>query len=266
MTSTLNLIDRLLTMGRNLQQLQRHHEALDVLGRLAGLRELPAEVAEETQFRLAEIHLKSRRPKTARRHLTAALLYRPDSARYHHLMATILDRKAGRSQERAAEHYRKSLESDSEQPICLADFGLLTLRQGQLEAGLEKLRAAAQMAPDDPAVLAKVVKGMRLAEQFDEALTLLRAARFRNPRDGRFLRLYNDCMFRWLRKRQRGQRHATVVRTEGGPTLLAFLRPEAEAPAAVAGHGKVIRIDPPAPTPGPHSPHRPVRRSDWKHG
>src|SRR4051812_4629402 len=115
MSGTLNLIDRLLTQGRRLHKLRCDREALDVFGRLSAFHELPADVAEEAQVALAEIHLRRRRPKTARRHLTVALLYRPDSARYHYLMATALDGKAATNRARAAEHYRKSLEFDPEQ-------------------------------------------------------------------------------------------------------------------------------------------------------
>ena len=66
MSKTLKLIDRLLTMGRNFQALERHREALRLLGRLAAFRELPADVAEETQVRLAELWLRRRKHQRAR--------------------------------------------------------------------------------------------------------------------------------------------------------------------------------------------------------
>ncbi len=263
MSTTLNLIDRLLAMGRNLHSLQRHREALSVLGRLVAFEALPAEVAEEAQVRLAEIHLHRRRHKRARRHLTVALLYRPDSARYHFLMASALDVKTHGNRERAADHYRKSLDCDPQQPTCLAAFGLCLLRHGNVVDGLAHLHKAAELAPDDPTIVGKLVKGLRLAERFDEALTVLRAARFRNPRDGRFTRLYNDCMFRWLRRRQRVERRTVP---DNGPTVLPFIRVlHTETPPA-REEGTIIRIDPAAPLTGPHTPHRPARRSDRKHG
>jgi tetratricopeptide (TPR) repeat protein len=262
MSATLNLIDRLLTMGRNLHELQRTREALAVLGRLAAFESLPADVAEETQVRLAEIHLHRRRHKRARRHLTVALLYRPDCARYHFLMASALDVKADGNLDRAADHYRKSLEFDPQQPNCLALYGLLDLRRGNVVDGLAKLRKAAELSPDDPAIVGKLVKGLRLAERFDEALTVLRAARFRNPRGGRFTRMYNDCMFRWLRRRQRVERRSLPHEE---PVVLPFLRVTAETQPAV-NTGTIVRIDPAAPPSGPHTPHRPARWSDRKHG
>src|SRR5436309_5607580 len=124
MSMTLNLADRLLSMGRNYQALGRNQDAVHILSRLAGLRQLPAEVAEETQVRLGEIHLSRGKYTRARRHLTAALVHKPDSARYHYLMATALASDASADRHRAAEHYRRSLEIDPKQPTCLGEYGL----------------------------------------------------------------------------------------------------------------------------------------------
>ena len=63
MSMTLNLVDRLLARGRHFQQLGRDHDAIDTLGRLSQFASLPAEVAEETQARLAEINLRCNRPR-----------------------------------------------------------------------------------------------------------------------------------------------------------------------------------------------------------
>src|SRR5262245_406305 len=86
MYTPLNLFDQLLCQARRHLQLGRHREATTLFTRLAGFRELPADVAEETQARLAQLHLKRRRFAQARRHLTAALRYQPDNARYHYLL------------------------------------------------------------------------------------------------------------------------------------------------------------------------------------
>jgi Flp pilus assembly protein TadD len=265
-STTLNLVDRLLALGRNYQHVHRNHEAVQAFGRLAGLRELPPAVAEEAQARLAELHIERKKLRKARRHLTAALLYRPDSARYHYLMATTLDTRREGDWPRAAEHYRKSLELDPNQPQCRCALGLTLLRMGQVAGALDALRQAAEQAPDDPAVLTKVIKGLRLADQSVEARRLLLAARFRNPRDGRFGRLYNDFMFRQLRKEQTAARlRRTDLTDTDGPVLLAFVRPERET-APVEAEQKLIRLDQAAPPSAPHSPARPARRTDWKHG
>jgi tetratricopeptide (TPR) repeat protein len=266
MSRTLNLIDHLLAMGRNYQQLQQDRDALDILGRLAAFRDLPAEVAEEAQVRQAEIHLRRRKPVAARRHLSAALRNCPDSARYHYLMATALNTRTKADPERAAEHYRRALELEPNQPLCLAEFGLLTLRQGNPAEGLETLRRAAELAPNEPAVIGKLARGLRLVERTEEALQVLRAARFRNPRDGRFRKLHDDFMFRWLRRRQRTECRAAALQTEEeAPTLLPYVSRAPELPT-LSGDGTIVRLDGAAVPSGPHRPHRPARRTDWKHG
>src|SRR5262249_31788289 len=102
MSRTLNLAAHLLARGRSLQELGRDDDALDILGRLACFRELPAAVAEETQARLGELHLRRRRFRKAGRCLTAALAHRPNNARYHYLLASALDAPDKGEPERAA--------------------------------------------------------------------------------------------------------------------------------------------------------------------
>src|SRR5579884_2112532 len=118
MMPTLNLVDHVLAMGRRYQEVGRHRDAVTVLHRLSQFRYLPAEAAEEAQARLAEIHLKRRKYKQARRHLTAALRHQPDNARYHYLLATALQAEDGGDLERAADHYRRALELDPGHVKC----------------------------------------------------------------------------------------------------------------------------------------------------
>src|SRR5207248_4313018 len=87
MDSPLNLFDELLALARRYQLLGRHRDAAGLFARLTRFRDLPADVAEEVSARLAELNLRARRYAQARRHLTAALRHRPDSARSHYLMA-----------------------------------------------------------------------------------------------------------------------------------------------------------------------------------
>lgn len=221
MHATLNLVEHVLAMGRRYQEVGRHRDAVRALTRLSGFGELPAEAAEETQARLAEIHLKRRRFARARRHLAAALQYRPDSARYHFLMATALQSDDVGNLDRAADHFRHALALDPDNPRCLADSGAVLVRLGRSEAGLTQLRSAADMAPDDPEVLGRVAKGLRLAGKAEEARKLLRAGIFRNPKSPRFRKLYNDAQIEALRRRRdaQGQRRGAGE----GPVLLPFV-------------------------------------------
>jgi Flp pilus assembly protein TadD len=251
MTSpTLGFVDHLLCRGRHLQQLGRNLDALRILARLAGCRELPPAVAEEAQSRLGELQLRRKKYARARRHLSAALRYAPDNARYHFLLARALDNDRDGDPARAAEHYRTSLALDHSQTDCLCAYGELALRLSRTEEGLECLRAAARLAPDDPKVLAQVVAGLRTADRSDEARGLLLAARFRHPRDGRYRRLYDDFQFHAARREQCAAR-ARQAFGDDGPVLLPFVRPPREETAPRPTDGRIIRADTPA-SPAPH--------------
>jgi tetratricopeptide (TPR) repeat protein len=252
----LNLVDRLLAMGRTFQELGRDHDAQQILGRLSNLGELPAPVAEETQARLAEIDLKHHEYRRARRHLTAALAHQPGHARYLYLLAGALDNDERGDSRRAAHHYRKSLDLDPQQPRCLGEFGLLALRLGHTDEGLAALRRAVELSPNDPEAVGSLVEGLRQDGRVDEARAALRAARFRNPRDPRFIKLKNDFEFHQLRQRQ--ARHGNAEAEADGPVLLPFVRPAAGDPA---GPGrKTIRQDKPSPPSAPLYPRRDRRR------
>src|SRR5262245_7110741 len=69
MSRTLKLVDRLMAMGRNYLARGRDQEALQVFGKVAGFRKLPRETAEEAQVQLAEIYLRRKNYRRARRHL-----------------------------------------------------------------------------------------------------------------------------------------------------------------------------------------------------
>jgi tetratricopeptide (TPR) repeat protein len=248
MSTTLNLVDRLLARARRLRALGRTHDALSLFERLAAFGELPGPVAEETQVRLAEHHLRRRRFRRARRHLTAALQHRPDSARCHRLMARAVAGGPDADGRRALEHYRRSLELAPDRPRCLCACGRLALHLGRRDEGLAWLRRAAELAPDDPDVLGRVAEGLRQANRVDEARALLRAARFRDPR---FRRLWDTAQFHEVRKQQELARLGADRPEEDVPVLLPFVRLTAgEEPAT--GQRPGVRHDPPAPLPAPH--------------
>jgi Tfp pilus assembly protein PilF len=242
MRETLNLVEHILAMGRRFQELGRHRDAHRIFTRLCSFRDLPAEAAEEAQASLAELDLKRRRFSHARRHLTAALQYQPDSARYHFLMATALHADDRGDLERAADHFRQAVDREPENARYLADSGLLLIRLGQNEEGLRQLRRAADLAPDQAELLAKLVKGLRLSGHSDEARVALRAALFRNARNPRFRKLWSDFQIEALRRRQETARMRRRRGTEDGPVLLPFLRVVTETPPAEV-HATVLRSD-----------------------
>lgn len=249
MTATLNLFDHLLTLGRRYQDQGRTRDALGVFGRLADFRELPAATAAETQERLAELQLKRRKYRRARRHLAAALTYRPDSARLLHLMATAVQSEDRGDLDRAGEYYGKALAQEPDHVPCLADGGLLAVRLGQTDEGLARLRRAIELEPDNADVVAKLVKGLRLAGLGDDARQVLRAALFRNPRVLRFRRLWDEFQFKDARQRQESARRRRRPRDDGAPVLLPFVGVGRDELASV-------RLDGPATVGRPHRPRK----------
>jgi Tfp pilus assembly protein PilF len=250
MDAPLNLFDQLLSQARRLQQLGRHREATALFTRLAGFRALPADVAEETQVRLAQLQLKRRRFTQARRHLTAALRHQPDNARYHYLLGFTW--QAGEEElEKAAEHYRRALELDPTYARCHTAYGLLALRLGRVEEGVEHLRQALEQAPDNFELLAKAIKGLCQAGRIDDAHAILKTARFRHGRTPAFRQLWDDFQFQQLRRRRETAR-LSQPRPDGEPVLLPFVRVERERtePATPA----ILRHDAAAPVPAPHRP------------
>jgi tetratricopeptide (TPR) repeat protein len=255
MTTTLNLFDQVLAMGRRYQEAGRTREALRLFGRLASFRELPAEAAEETQVRLAELQLKRRKFARARRHLAAALTHQPESARLNHLMATATQADDRGDLDRAADYFRRAIELDPERVPCLAEGGLLAVRLGHTEEGLALLRRAVEREPDNADVVAKLAKGLRLAGRADEARSVLRAACFRNPRSPRFRRLWEEYQFQQTRQAQQGQRRRGRAAGDT-PVLLPFVRR--------SGAVTMPRRDGPATVGRPHLS-RLARRVDQRH-
>jgi tetratricopeptide (TPR) repeat protein len=251
----LNLAETLLARGRHYQDLGRSQDALRIFNQLSGFRMLPPEVAEETQFRLAELYLLRGKFRKARRLLTAALTNEPGNAMAHSLMALSFAEDPRGDKQLAAEHYRRSLRLDPSQPDILAEFGLFALRLGQTDEGLRCLRQASELAPDDPDIVQMVVEGLQEADRAEEARLFLQAALFRNSRDTRFRKLWDDFRFHHLRlEQERSRRQARAVQEVDEPALLPFIPRSPDRPAPQRVKRKIIRHDGPSQPSGPHSP------------
>jgi len=253
MSMRLNLVDSLFQQGQKLHKLGRAADAQQILQRLTEFRQLPSEVAEMSQAVLAEMHLKRLQFRKARRCLTAALQHRPDCARYHYLMAQAWEKDEKGDDERGIEHYERSLDLDPEQPECLSDLGLLLVEVGQVEDGLSRLRHAVKLAPTNPVFVEHLVSALRLANRSDEARSALVSARFRNPRNPRFHKLWNDFQFQELRRQQEMEKLEKVrAAADDAPVLLPFVRVvRADETEKRTPIGKILRQDRPTPA-APH--------------
>ncbi len=257
---TLNLVDRLLDLGRNLQVHGQHTKAAGLLARLARFRELPRDVAEEAHVRLAEIELERNQPKQARRHLVTALAYQPDCAHYHYLLAVAAEEDPNGNPQQAALHYRRCLELDPEHPDYWCEYAHFALGQKQTRSALAAWRRAADLAADDPDTLGQVAAGLRRANKQDEAKQLLRAALFRHPHDRRFRGLWDKHQFDLLHAAQQPAPREPRRQESSEPMILPLVRPKKRTQKAGA---KIIRTDGPGKLKGPTIlPFRVARKKD----
>jgi tetratricopeptide (TPR) repeat protein len=241
MDATVCFFDSLLAQARRLQQAGQSSQAIAILTRLAAFADLSADRAAEVQARLGELHLKQRRYRKARRHLRRALGLAPDSARLHHRLGYCHGNDPRGKAELALRHYHRAIDLDPDRARWRSEGGLLAVRLGRPEEGLALLRQAHEQAPDDLTVLGRLVKGLCQCGQSDEALRVVRLARFRAPRCSRLQKLQADLLLARLRRTQQTE----AARREASPVLLPFVRAEVETTNAA-------RYDELHALPGPH--------------
>lgn len=259
MSMTLSFAHQLLSMGQNYLQNGRTAEAFAILTRLSRCRDLPTEVAEEAHACLGEIQIQRRDFKKARKHLHTALTHQPRSSRYHFLMARAIRSRRDEQLEKAAKHYKRSLEINPHQPECLAAYGQHLVRRGHVEKGLKSLKKAWELSKNDPRYLARLIKGLRLTGRLDQAREELRAAMFHNPQDRRFKKLWTD--FRYYETRKQIAQNQQSHNEPSDPVILPFVRMTVRSESA-GTPDKEIRYDEPATLTGPH---RPMRSPDQRH-
>lgn len=259
MSRTLNLIDILLTTGRNLFLMGRSTEALAALTKLAGFRKLPRPTLEELQSLLAEVHLHLQNYKDARRHLTAAIAIRPLKAEYHYLMAVAIEEDKEAQAQRAEMYYERAVELEPQQPAYWADFGSYLFTLGKTKEGLKAVRKAYVLGVTDVEIVGQVAEVLRREGCAEEATTKLRAALFHNHGHASFRALWQQHQFAMIYSDQQKQ---PVL--PGAPVILKF-EPSASHGKYVELGGKTIRIDQAEPlqlpknnTPAPYK--RPPRK------
>jgi Flp pilus assembly protein TadD len=219
----LNLLGSVVTQARHLQEIGRTHDALSLLRRYAIQPELPASVAGEAHHLMGELCLNLQQHRQARKHLTAALRLRPDDAAAHHMMANAIDRDPQVDAQAASRFYHRALDLAPNDVALLADAGLFHVDMGRSEKGLNLLRRAIEIDPDDLDVLQSLLVALGELDRFDEARRELNRARFRHGRDPRYLKLVSDLEFHESRRRQRNRKSADELQKPAGG-VLPFLR------------------------------------------
>lgn len=247
MIKSFNLVASVLSQGRRLHELGQFPQAALLLRKLVAFQQLPAEIAEEAQSRLADIQFRQGQFVRARRHLRAALAHQPTNADYYHRLAVALEDDPNADPLRALNHYKRCLKLDPKNPHYWCDFAFAACNAGQQEQGLKALRKANRLAPDDAEVLSLVVRGLCGEGCEEEARQLLKAALFRNPRNFRFRGLWNrfqfDLLFERQQKRTAPKEQTNVVKT----LILPFQPKQGEMKLG----GRSFRLDGPATLKGP---------------
>lgn len=219
--TTLSFFDHLLSLGRRFQSQGQHTQATQMLRCLLSNRHLPMKAAKETRGRLAEMMIEDGEYRKARRHLTALLTQEPRNPRYHFQMAQAIALDEDVDHRRALRHFQRAVKLDPRNADYWCEFGLLALELGKKHAGLRALHRALKLSPDDSAILEKAVDGFIFENRYEEARSILRAARFRHPRDSRFTKLWNDLHFQELLAEQEVARRRYEL-NENRPMLLPF--------------------------------------------
>jgi Flp pilus assembly protein TadD len=196
MSKTLNLAESLLAMGRELQSQGRKRDARLLFCRLVKFRDLPTAIAEEIHARLSDLFVAEKQFKRARRHLSILMCLRPHNGRYYHQYALACHRDPRGDKHRAAKFYQQALDLDPTRSRWWSNYGKLLTSLGRTADGVAALRQAFSLDEDNPVIVGRLAEALCLDDRADEARSLLRAARFRHPRDGRFLKLWNDLQHR----------------------------------------------------------------------
>jgi len=248
MSKTLNLIDILLRRARTCHDLGLHDQAKNLFERLATFRSLPAEAAEETQLRLADISNDEDDSFKERQHLTCALAQQPQNAEHHYRLAKAYRNDKDIPAAKALPHLKAAVRIDPENGRYLAELGSLSIELGQTEQGLRLLKKAYQLDADDLGILEQYAEALFDAGQESDARVLLKTAMFRHSSDRRFRDLFRDFRFRAVADDQKSK--ATIPFPDDQPILLPFVH-NAPKQRRHSIDGQIVRIDGAAPLRGP---------------
>ncbi len=240
MSRTLNLIDILLTTGRQLFLMGRFTEALEPLTKLCGFGKLPDHVNEELQSLRAEIALQQERYKDARRHLAAAIALRPLKAEYWHLMAVAIEEDAQADRERARMYYGRAVELEADEPTYWVDFGSYLFTLGKTKEALKALRKAYTLGITDPEIVGQVAQVLRREDHSEEATAKVRAALFHNHGAAPFHLLWQQHQFALIHAKQ--MKKSAAARRNERPVFLPFVAAPQQGKYVQLG-AKTIRID-----------------------
>jgi tetratricopeptide (TPR) repeat protein len=257
MNPSINLLERLLTQGRQLVFMGRYVEARRRLDKLLALPDVPEHQRIEAHQLLGDIHLDSQCYRKARRHLLAALGLRPHCHETLYRLAVTLDVDPDADPKRAAKYFRKALEQKPDEPRYWSGYGQICLRLGKEKAAYGAFVAAADLAPNDVEILDEITDGLCFLGKEEDARSVLTAARFRLGHDAELDQLWNRFRFLQLHRRQQAARRKQAM--ESGEAVILPFVPSKETSGPPKGEPGILRHDR-LSRPAPHSTQLPDPR------
>lgn len=240
MSKMLNLVDCLLTRARGLQEIGRPQDALPILRRLSRFPGLSIATGSEILQLLGESCLELRDFRAARKHLRQLIRIEPHNAYAHHLLALAIENDAECDAAKASRHHRRAIELAPNCGDFLAAAGAYFANLGQVRKGIELLRRAWELAPDDFDIFKSLVESLCENAQFVDARRTLGVAQFRHGRDGRFAAISTDIELRELHHQRRTANQDQAANRLHEPTILPFNDTVANSPKPVRAYRRDV--------------------------
>lgn len=199
MSRTLTLIEAGWESVRLIAERGQRAGALKRLTQLLAHPDVPAARAAEWHRFAGELALALARYATARNHLKAAVRLEADHANTRFLLGRAWEEDPDGCDRRAALNFKKATELDAANPLYRAYLGRAAARCGKLKLGRREMRAAAEMAPGDLAVVRVAVGGLLEVGKATDARRALIAARFLQPHNVELAALWERVKFETAR-------------------------------------------------------------------
>jgi len=158
------LIERLLTMARQLQKIHQLQSAIDVYWEIS---EIDPQLAQ-VWYELASCYHAAKQWNLAEEAITNALAIMPDPPEHNYLMATIQS-KLGKNPETVISFYQRALYLDPKHFKCNRELGEFYLQRNLTEECIQQCKKALQYYPNNSSILDLLARGYEATNNQDYA-------------------------------------------------------------------------------------------------
>lgn len=238
MTESIRLADHVFLRARRLLHVGQTAEARRLLRRLATQDDLRGTLRAAAHQLLGQLDLSAERFRRARGHLAAAIKLQPFDAESYARYAAAVEADPDGNPRKGWAALRRALGINPYEPRSWAALGRVAIRLGDRKKAARAFRRAARLRPATVEVLSEIADGFVSLGRRREALAVLTAARFRDPRNTALQQLRNRVRFELLRRDQEVARRGTA----DGPAVLRFPGRAGGTGATTATPG-IVRVD-----------------------